>query len=459
MPSIEVPETFVMPGTDSNGKALLSVIEAKVLSILKAQDALFSFRVSATAANIGQMADTGLARYRFANRLTPGKMFDPITGAVLQRPAQKETRVAIDQQLTIKWMPDMRDMLRFRNGGPDVRSALMTEWAKSVPDSFLNNWEAIYFQGVKDYCLAFGQFLTLDLSSLTPETAVDAYYTINNKNIELVNYIDETQIGTDKASIHGALYLNGYAQLTKAFQRIVNMVAAETLATGKLYSNDILGVSIEENFFLAKAFLKDDKTKLNVDETYDLSILKGLFIHNEAMAMPISFQNMQAVIDNETGFPKFMGLAMYALPTGIRGWLQYIVVDKAPVAADITAAQANLGVTFGKEDFRAFTPPTLLLEKANALNEAIKEKNASANDPNFIKLMEMLEKVLDKKVDQNIFTKADKDKILAQQKQGNEEFLKLNEQFKEALITLEKLKAENEVIKKQLQKNEGVVEG
>lgn len=102
MPALEIPETIVMPGTDPDSKALLSVIEAKVLNVLRAEAPLFSFRATATATNIGQIADAGLARYRYASRLVQGNTFDPITGAPLQRPGQKETTVPIDQELTFK---------------------------------------------------------------------------------------------------------------------------------------------------------------------------------------------------------------------------------------------------------------------------------------------------------------------------------------------------------------------
>ncbi len=91
--------------------------------------------------------------------------------------------------------------------------------------------------------------------------------------------------------------------------------------------------------FLNKDMVKDTKTGLHLEKTFDLKKVLGVFVYRNAFAQPNSFQKIVNLIDNNTLNQKTLGKALYGITTAIRGWLSFIIMEKMPTADEIKEAQ------------------------------------------------------------------------------------------------------------------------
>lgn len=337
----QLPKSLITGGNSAGEKAILTVIEAQVKGVLTNEDSTYYFSTSAKAEQIDTLNGVGMAIYRIVERIVWGSDYDPVTGMTRQWRTVKTTTVVLDQKLTINWAVEDFDMERFLNSDPAIKATLLGEWSSSMITGYLYAMEAIFLTGVKDYCVAKSQVLPINLLKLTPETAVDAFYQIGNKNNKLLKKVTMTEVGVNPTSIIGAMGFDSILQFTKAYQRLnYSEISANTIATGKLYKNSVLDISLFKSFYLEQLFEHGTETGLHLTKTFNLKKVLGAFVHKNAVAMPSSFQTIRQLIDNNTGNLKWIGKALYAVPTMIRGHLQYIVQANMPTSTEITSAQA-----------------------------------------------------------------------------------------------------------------------
>lgn len=338
---IDPVRALTVGGNSPTENAILSIAEAQVRGVLNNDMNTMFFRTSAIADQIATLNGIGTAIFRIAERITWGSDYDTITGAVNQWTSAVSTTVYMDQKLTLKWRVEEFDMERFLASDPNVRATLIAEWSSSMIKSYLFAMEAIFLTGVKDYCIAKSQVLPINLINLTKESALDAYYNIGEKNNNLIKKVTKAEVGVNASDIKGAIGFTSYLQMTKIFQEIsyATVIPAETVVTGKLYRDSIFGTDLMKSFYLEQIFSHGTETGLHLQKTFDLRKMFGAFIHKNAVAMPTSFQSIRQVIDNETGNLKWICKALYAIPTMIRGHLQYIIQANMPTNEEITTAQ------------------------------------------------------------------------------------------------------------------------
>lgn len=337
---IDPVRALTIGGNSKTENAILSIAEAQVRGVLNNDANTMFFRTSAIADQIATLNGIGTAIFRIAERITWGSDYDPITGAVNQWTQAKSTTVYIDQKLTLKWRVEEFDMERFLASDPNVRATLIAEWSSSMIKSYLFVMEAIFLQGVKDYCIAKSQVLPINLLNLTPDSALEAFYIIGNKNNNLIKKVTKAEVGVNLTDIKGAVGFTSYLQFTKIFQKLnYAAIAANNVVTGQLYKDSIFGTDLMKSFYLEQIFQHGTETGLHLQKTFDLRKMFSAFIHKNAVAMPTSFQSIRQVIDNETGNLKWICKALYSVPTMIRGHLQYIIQAIMPTIAEITQAQ------------------------------------------------------------------------------------------------------------------------
>lgn len=356
---------LITGGNSDSEKAILSVVEAQVRGILTNENATMYFKTSAVADQIEVLNGVGMAIYRLAERVSWGSTYDPVTGTKKQWRSVKTTTVIIDQKLTIDWAVEDFDMERFLASDPNVRATLLAEWSASMISGYLFVMEAIFLTGIKDYCIAKNQVLPIDLLNLDADKAVEAFYAIGKQNNKLLKKVTMTEVGVNLTDINGTVGLDSYLELTKVFQKLnYGQIAADTITTGKLYKDSAFGMDLVQSFYLEQLFTHGEETGLHLEKTFDLTNIYGAFVHKNAVAMPSSFQTIRQLIDPNTGNLKWIGKALYAVPTAIRGDLMYIIMPKAPTEEEIKAAQAKewnadsseqkVNATFKLADFDKF---------------------------------------------------------------------------------------------------------
>ncbi|WJG71169.1 hypothetical protein [Spiroplasma ixodetis] len=336
----QIPKALVTGGNSASEKAILSVIEAQVRGVLNNENTTMYFRTSAVAQQIETLNSGGMAIYRIAERIVWGSDYDPVTGITRQWTSAKTTTVILDQKLTINWAVEDFDMERFLSSDPNVRATLLAEWSSSMIKGYLYCLEAIFLTGIKDYCISKSQVLPINLLNLNQDSAYEAFYTIGQRNNRLIQKITNTEVGVNSTDILAGIGFNSYLQFTKVFQKLnYSSIAADTITTGKLYKDSIFGTDLFKSFYLEQEFKHGTETGLHLQKTFDLRKMLAAFIHKNAVAMPSSFQTIRQMLDNNTGNLKWIGKALYALPTMIRGHLQYIIQSNMPTVAEITEAQ------------------------------------------------------------------------------------------------------------------------
>lgn len=339
----QLPKALITGGNSTGEKAILSVVEAQVRGILTNENTTISLRTSAVAEQIATLNGVGMAIYRrIAERIVWGSDYDPITGSTRQWTTVKTTTVILDQRLTINWAVEDFDMERFLASDPNVRATLMAEWSSSMIKGYLYAMEAIFLTGIKDYCVAKSQVLPINLLYLTPDSALDAYYTIGKANNKIIKAVTLTEVGVNLKDIIAAIGMDSYLEFSRLFQKInLGNIAAETVTTGKLYRDSVFGVNFFSSFYLEQEFVHGTETGLHLQKTFDLTKLLAAFIHRNAVAMPSSFQMIRQVLDNNTGNLKWIGKALFSVPTMIRGRLMYTIMSSMPTAAEIKDAQSR----------------------------------------------------------------------------------------------------------------------
>ncbi|WP_342254497.1 hypothetical protein [Spiroplasma endosymbiont of Zeiraphera isertana] len=335
----QVPTGLITGGNNGN-KAMLTAMEAQVKGILYNDESMMFLKASAVAEQISEIPGAVEAYYRIAERLRWGSKYDVMTGTDKQWTTLRTTSVILDQILVIDWRTEDFDMNRFMSSPISLKANMLSIWAESALRNYLFIQECIFLQGIKDYCIAKSQVIPINMLEMTEDTAKTAFYQIGDKMNELLGNITETEIGTNVSDFIGALGFTPMLQLTKAYLRLnYGQIAADTVASGQLYKQSVFGMFLYKHMFLNKDMVKDTKTGLHLEKTFDLKKVLGVFVHRNAFAQPNSFQKIVNLIDNNTLNQKTLGKALYGITTAIRGWLSFIIMEKMPTADEIKEAQ------------------------------------------------------------------------------------------------------------------------
>lgn len=386
LPNLQLDGFVINGNTDPGQKALLSTIEMQVKQNLLNINFLKAFRLTATAQQIIQMGDAAVGIYRMADRMMYSSGYglrgwDHETGATKRNQTVKTATVKLDHFISIKWQLRKFDMKRFLDSGSvSVRTSLAAEWAGSITTNALLNIEAYFLQGVKDYLItryAAGDkeaVLILDMESIKDEAGADnAFYAIGNKMIDKTTQITLNEIGTSKADWEALLSPKSVLNLTRGYTKLVGTnISADSLASGELYKSTILGTTVSEHYFLNKHFpiaansngTIVNEAGINENREFDIRGIHGIVTHMNNWAMPVNFEELISVIDNDTGEPKWMGRLFFALPESLRPALAFLIMPKAPTAAEIELAKSH---SFNKTDSKANSNQTAVINGENSI--------------------------------------------------------------------------------------------
>ncbi|WP_339046487.1 hypothetical protein [Spiroplasma endosymbiont of Colias croceus] len=231
---------------------------------------------------------------------------------------------------------------RFMTSPANVATQIVSNWTSSFMRNLRENFELIFLQGTKDYAIAKSLVLPLNLNNMTKEQALNAYYIIGERNNKLIKKVDDITVGINKADLTGACGIDSSFNLAKAFTLLnYGQIAANTLATGKRYTNQIMGMEFYESFYLEQDFIHDTVSGMHLEKDYKLLDLFGVVYNRYMWGMPISFTKVRNKLDNATDNIRIIGKALYSLPAAIRPNLMYIIQEKMPTIDEIKEARAK----------------------------------------------------------------------------------------------------------------------
>lgn len=144
-------------------------------------------------------------------------------------------------------------------------------------------------------------------ATFTPDEAFQDFQKINYKIMYLSKLFDKNKVGVSKDEIMCILAPECDAGLTIAFRNQPNAIGEWQIAptlVGKKIGNVkyITDKMLNQNIQANQSFNK---------KAVDLTNLLGIIFHTEAIAMPINFQQVLQLIDNNNGNPKFLAKWQY----------------------------------------------------------------------------------------------------------------------------------------------------
>ncbi|WP_342253420.1 hypothetical protein [Spiroplasma endosymbiont of Zeiraphera isertana] len=356
----QIPKAFIIGGNSPTENAVLSVLEAQVRGELTAELSTLFMRNTVTADQIANISGVAMAIYRATVRVLWGSTWDEFTGTKRQKGTVKTTTLIIDKELTIDFNIPEFDIERFMTSPANVATQIVSNWTSSFMRNLRENFELIFLQGTKDYAIAKSLVLPLNLNNMTKEQALNAYYTIGEKNNKLIKKVDDITVGINKADLTGACGIDSSFNLAKAFTLLnYGQIAANTLATGKRYTNQIMGMEFYESFYLEQDFIHDTVSGMHLEKDYKLLELFGVVYNRYMWGMPISFTKVRNKLDNATDNIRIIGKALYSLPAAIRPNLMYIIQEKMPTIDEIKEARTknykvdatNINATYQSTDY------------------------------------------------------------------------------------------------------------
>ncbi len=284
----QIPKAFIIGGNSSTENAVLSVLEAQVRGELTAELSTLFMRNTVTADQIANISGVAMAIYRATVRVLWGSTWDEFTGTKRQKGTVKTTTLIIDKELTIDLNIPEFDIEIFMTSQANVATQIVSNWTSSFMRNLRENFELIFLQGTKDYAIAKSLVLPLNLNKMTKEQALNAYYTIGERNNKLIKKVDDITVGINKADLTGACGIDSSFNLAKAF-KVLNygQIAADTLSTGKRYTNQIMGMDFYESFYLKQDFIHDTVSGMHLEKDYKLLNLFGVVYNRYMWGMPI----------------------------------------------------------------------------------------------------------------------------------------------------------------------------
>lgn len=344
MANFNLPEAWTLKGNEmtNNQNAVLSVFEAQLRAELTSDKSTVFLRLDATDQQIAEMAGVAIALYRVTVRVLWGSTWDELTGTKRQLGQVYTTQLVIDQPLTIDFNIPEFDIERFLKSPNNIGIGMVVNWTASFTRNLYENLELIFLQGAKDYAIAKSLVLPMDLINLTPETAVNAYYTVWARNNRLIKMVNKITVGVNRSDLLGATGIDSNMGLSKAFVKLnYSQIASDTVVTGRRYTSNIAGMEFWESFYLEQDFDVDTETAMHLEKTYKLLNVHGIVIHKRMFGMPLSFTKIRSKLSDDADNVRIIGKCLYSLPAAIRPDLMYVIMPTMPTIAEMEAARAK----------------------------------------------------------------------------------------------------------------------
>lgn len=342
MAQFNLPEAWTITGNkmSDSQNAVLSVLEAQIRGELTSDKSTMFLRLDATDEQIIEMAGVAFAIYRLIARVLWGSEWDSLTGTKRQKGETLNTELRIDDIFTIDFNIEEFDIERFLKEPENIGVGMVTNWTASFTRNLYENLELTFLQGATDYAIAKSLVLPIDLINLTPEKAVEAYYTIWAKNNKLIKKVDSVTVGINKSDLIGATGIDSNLGLSKAFVRLnYGQIAADTIVTGRRYTSNIAGMEFWESFFLEQNFNAKDQTAMHLERSYSLLNIHGFVTHRRMWAMPMSFTKIRSHLADDTDNIRIIGKCLHAKPAAIRPDLEYVIRPTMPTVSEIEEAR------------------------------------------------------------------------------------------------------------------------
>lgn len=140
-----------------------------------------------------------------------------------------------------------------------------------------------------------------------PDDAFNDLQKINYKIMFLSKIFDKNKVGVSKDEIMCILAPECDAGLTIAYRNQPNSIGTWQI------SKTLVGKQINNVKYITDKMLnqKIDANQSFNKEDIDLTNLLGIIFHTEAIAMPINFQQVLHLVDNNNGNPKFLAKWQY----------------------------------------------------------------------------------------------------------------------------------------------------
>ena len=341
-------------GLSNDQNIALSAIELEARRILENENFNTFTRLTQTAENVIDIGGAGLAVYRKPNRVVWGKDYNEISGSERQFGSAKTMNIYIDQLLTMDFQFPRNDLKRLADGGENrarIASQLSERWTESLIKNKLMELELIHLRAIKNYYIWRSQFDSEAILVINPDdvkdqqTAEDAFYKIGEKMVKKITTITKNEVGTNRSNWRGFFAPEFWLKLSRVYMKTTagtTPVGAETLATGALYKDMILGTDIQEHIYLDGLYASGTESAMNKDISFDLRGMIGFFQHEEAEAFPMSFEFLKMIIDNNTDDLRMIGRVMFGIPGFIRGNLGFLIMDHQPTQAEIDYATSQI---------------------------------------------------------------------------------------------------------------------
>lgn len=337
-------ETLTINGNGAL-KSVASIAEVQVKAIWNNNQNLAVLRWTATADSLNDLNGVGTAVYRIPTRNVFGTDYNTVNGITRQATGAKHTVVQLDQHLTINLPMEGFDLDRFLNSSPAVRATLVSEWISSAERNKMHNYELIFLRALHTYAVAnYGTEKNvaevIDFAGIkTADEALAAYYKILDIKTDMISTVSDDAVGFNPEDLLFAISMKGYNGLVKSHTKfIISDKGLNSLTTGKLFSDNVMGLPMQEHFFLGRNFAKG---VMNKDIEFNIAGMQAFMLHKDAVAAPLGTQRteMLANIDSTLN-TYYVSKNLGALPQIIRPAGVKVFLTKAPTADEITKARA-----------------------------------------------------------------------------------------------------------------------
>lgn len=306
-------------GDGAGGKIALS-IETAVLRILSDMSLTY---MTATIRTPGQL-NSGTVTYYVPELL---KTEDYGTGTTaLQVPQAGTVNVNIDTRRTAKYTVETFDVTRLNESGyllGMISTGLAMAVQADLNAQFLNYLHTQLKDTLTTQKIEL-DFVAKENTALKPEEArqdlLKMEYALNKVN----QMYNKTKLGVNKSEVLFILSPTIDSNIRYAFWNqpndLGNWVVEKTIAGKQIGNIKYLVENMLDNNIPAN-------TSFSKDKAYDFTKLKGIMLHNEAVAMPININTVVQTIDPVAGNPNF--ICKYQFGVGLlRPELIYAVIAK-----------------------------------------------------------------------------------------------------------------------------------
>jgi len=347
--NISAVTDFTVKGNDDKTNALASIAEVQVKKILVNNQALLGIRASAIAQSISNFNGLGTGIYRVIERNVFGTDYDFYEGIKAQETTTKHTTLNMDQHLTISIPFESLDMDRFMESPIQVRASLVNGWIESAVQSYLLSIEAIFLRGVIDFTIAMGNkrpenLIKLNIDDIKDEKSARELFTIiRNQSTRLSKLFTKSALGVDRSALKLAISYELYDKLVTWLPGFnVSEIVSNTLATGNLYKDEIMGIPFRQHVMLNSKYDKNSNAKINKDLSFDFTGIHFLFYIEDAIAQPMGTEITQMVFNYKTLNYEYKSKNLGSLPEVLRGEYVLIGAEESAITPTIITNKQSL---------------------------------------------------------------------------------------------------------------------